>query len=162
MWAREYELIYIARPDLSDEELATIFDRTKKIITERDGHVLTVDEWGKKKLAYEIKKYAKGHFMYLLFLGDAAIVNEVERTFKLDDGLLRFLTVKVGDRVEIETRLAEAKEAELLKAAARTAEEAAADAGAAASASAPVAAEAPAAPVAAEAEPATADAGAAG
>ena len=119
MWAREYELIYIARPDLTDEELATIFDRTEKIITEREGHVLSVDEWGKKKLAYEIKKYAKGHFMYLLFLGDAAIVNEVERTMKIDDGLLRFLTVKVADRVLVADRLAEAKEAELLKAAAR-------------------------------------------
>jgi small subunit ribosomal protein S6 len=119
MWAREYELIYIARPDLTDEELATIFNRTEKIITERDGHMLSVDEWGKKKLAYEIKKYAKGHFMYLLFLGDAAIVDEIERTLKIDDGLLRFLTVKVGDRVAVEQRIVEAKEAALVRAAAR-------------------------------------------
>ena len=121
MWAREYELIYIARPDLTDEELATIFDRTSKIITDRDGHILTVDEWGKKKLAYEIKKYAKGHFVYLLFLGTPEMVDEVERTFRLDDGLLRFLTVKLGDRVHVADRLAAAKEAELVAAAAAAA-----------------------------------------
>ncbi|MCO4771168.1 MAG: 30S ribosomal protein S6 [Deltaproteobacteria bacterium] len=118
MWAREYELIYIARPDLSDEELATIFDRTSKIITDREGHILTVDEWGKKKLAYEIKKYAKGHFVYVLFLGDPSIVDEVERTFRLDDGLLRFLTVKLGDRVHVADRLSAAKEEALARAAA--------------------------------------------
>lgn len=127
MWAREYELIYIARPDLTDEELATIFDRTSKIITDRDGHILTVDEWGKKKLAYEIKKYAKGHFVYLLFLGTPEMVDEVERTFRLDDGLLRFLTVKLEDRVHVADRLAAAKEAELVAAAA--ADESAGDAG---------------------------------
>jgi len=143
MFAREYELIYIARPDLSDEELATIFNRTTKIITERDGHVLTVDEWGKKKLAYEIKKYAKGHFMYLQFLGDAAIVNEVERTFRLDDGLLRFLTVKLEDRVLVADRLVQAEEAALLKAAAESEAAEAAEDGAAPAAPAAAPAAAP-------------------
>ena len=115
MWAREYELIYIARPDLADEDLAKILDRTKGIITDRDGHILTVDEWGKKKLAYEIKKYAKGHFMYVLFLGTPDMVDEIERTMRIDDGCLRFLTVKLEDRVHVAERVAAQAEADLLK-----------------------------------------------
>jgi len=115
MWAREYELIYIARPDLADEDLAKILDRTKGIITDRDGHILTVDEWGKKKLAYEIKKYAKGHFMYVLFLGTPDMVDEIERTMRIDDGCLRFLTVKLEDRVQVDERIAAQAEADLLK-----------------------------------------------
>lgn len=123
MWAREYELIYIARPDLSDEDLAKILDRTKGIITDRDGHILTVDEWGKKKLAYEIKKYAKGHFMYVLFLGTPEMVDEIERVMRIDDGCLRFLTVKLQDRVHVEERVAAQAEAELVaQAAAATAD----------------------------------------
>ncbi len=130
MWAREYELIYIARPDLSDEELATIFDRTSGIITDREGHILTVDEWGKKKLAYEIRKYAKGHFVYVLFLGTPEMVDEVERTFRLDERLLRFLTVKLSDRVHVADRLA--THAEAAKAAPAASEDDDADAAGAA------------------------------
>jgi len=132
MWAREYELIYIARPDLSDEELATIFDRTSGIITDREGHILTVDEWGKKKLAYEIRKYAKGHFVYVLFLGTPEMVDEVERTFRLDERLLRFLTVKLNDRVHVADRLATQAEAAKVAEAAAAEGEAAADAAGAA------------------------------
>ena len=122
MWAREYELIYIARPDLADEDLAKILDRTQGIITDRDGTVLAVDEWGKKKLAYEIKKYAKGHFMYVLFLGTPAMVDEIERTMRIDDGCLRFLTVKLEDRVNVAERIIEEEENRALAEAAKNAE----------------------------------------
>ena len=115
MWAREYELIYIAKPDLSEEDLSAILERTKKVIADRNGHILNEDEWGKKKLAYEIQKYAKGHFMYLLYLGDTDIVNETERTLKLDDSILRFLTVKMADRVDVDTRIALQAERDLAK-----------------------------------------------
>lgn len=115
MWAREYELIYIARPDLSDEDLLKILDRTRGIITDRDGHILVEDEWGKKKLAYEIKKYAKGHFMYVLFLGTPEMVDEIERTMRIDEGCLRFLTVKVEDRVHVAERIAAQAEADEAK-----------------------------------------------
>lgn len=105
-FAREYELVYIARPDLADEDLEVIATRTQNIITERDGKVLKLDEWGKKKLAYEIRKYNKGHYMLVDYLGGAEIVKETERTLGIDDGVLRFLTIKVGDRVDVEERVA--------------------------------------------------------
>ena len=110
MWAREYELIYIAKPDLPDEDMAKIVERSQKVITDRGGQVLALEDWGKKKLAYEIQKYGKGHFVYVLFLGDAEMVSKSERLLRIDDSILRFLTVKIADRVAVDERVAAQKE----------------------------------------------------
>jgi small subunit ribosomal protein S6 len=123
MYAREYEIIYVAKPDISDEEVAAIGERTQKVITDRGGHVLAVDEWGKKKLAYDVKKYSKGHFVYLLWLGEPEIVAEIERTLRIDDKILRFLTVKIEERVEIQQRLADEEQRRLVRASAKPADD---------------------------------------
>jgi len=109
MYSREYELVFIIRPDVTDEDIETIKDRCARIISERDGNVLKVDDWGKRRLAYEIKDYGKGHFVLFNYLGSTEVVNELERTLRIDDSLLRFLTVKLADRVEVEVRAAEAE-----------------------------------------------------
>ncbi len=108
MYSREYELVFIVRPDVTDEDIETIKDRCSQIISEREGKVLKVDDWGKRRLAYEIRDYSKGHFVLINYLGSTEIVNELERTLRIDDSLLRFLTVKLADRVEVEARVAEA------------------------------------------------------
>jgi len=109
MYSREYELVFIIRPDVADEDIETIKDRSRGIITDRDGNVLNVDDWGKRRLAYEIQDYGKGHFVLFNYLGSTEVVNELERTLRIDDSLLRFLTVKLADRVEVEVRAAEAE-----------------------------------------------------
>ena len=107
MFAREYELIYIVRPDVAEEDLGTVQERTDKIIADRGGTVLKVDDWGSKRLAYDIQKHGKGHFVLFNFLSEPDTVTELERTLRIDDKVLRFLTVKVHDRVDVETRVAE-------------------------------------------------------
>jgi small subunit ribosomal protein S6 len=107
MYSREYELVYVVRPDVADADVEAIRERTSRIIGERKGHVLRVDDWGKRKLAYEIQKFNKGHYVLFNFLSDPEVVNEVERTLRIDDTILRFLTVKRGDRVEVDARIAE-------------------------------------------------------
>lgn len=107
MFAREYELIYIVRPDSPDEDLQKISDRTCKVITDASGTILDVDVWGKRKLAYEIEKFNKGHYTRVLFLTEPEVVAEVERTMRLDDTILRFLTVRLAERVDVDTRIAE-------------------------------------------------------
>ncbi len=111
MYSREYELVFIVRPDVSDEDIETIKDRNSGIVGDLKGHVLKVDDWGKRRLAYEIQDYGKGHFVLVNYLGSTEIVDELERTLRIDDSVLRFLTVKLGDRVDVETRVAEAKAA---------------------------------------------------
>ena len=116
MYAREYELTYIVRPDVSEEDVSTIQERTEKVITDRDGTLLKVDDWGVRKLAYDIQKFSKGHFVLLDFLGGAEAVDEAERTLRLDDKILRFLTVKLSDRVEVEARVSEMEALKLAEA----------------------------------------------
>ena len=107
MYAREYELIYIVRPDVGEEDLTTVQERTDKIIVERGGTVLKVDAWGTKRLAYDIQKHSKGHFVLFDFLSEPDTVAELERTLRIDDKVLRFLTVKLHDRVDVDARVAE-------------------------------------------------------
>lgn len=134
MFAREYELIWIVKPDVADEDLEAITDRTKNIVVERNGSILQVDDWGKRKLAYEVQKFSKGHYIRLHLLAQPEDVAELERTLRIDDRILRFLTVKVTDRVAQEARAAEFAEemaaAEALAAAAAAPAAPAADAGA--------------------------------
>jgi len=111
MYSREYELVFIIRPDVADEDIETIKDRSRDIITGQDGNVLDVDDWGKRRLAYEIQDYGKGHFVLFNYLGTTEVVNELERTLRIDDSVMRFLTVKLGERVDVESRVAEAAEA---------------------------------------------------
>jgi small subunit ribosomal protein S6 len=118
MFAREYELIWIVKPDVADEDVEAISTRTTKIVDERNGAVLDMDEWGKRKLAYEIQKFSKGHYMRMHFLAQPEDVAELERTLRIDDRILRFLSVKVVDRVLQEER---ANEFAALKAAAEAA-----------------------------------------
>jgi small subunit ribosomal protein S6 len=107
MFAREYELVFVVRPDVADEDLEVIKDRTTRIIEEREGKMLDVEDWGKRRLAYDIRKYSKGHYFLFRYLGGTDAVNEIERTFRIDDSVLRFLHIKEDDRVDVETRVAE-------------------------------------------------------
>ena len=109
MYSREYELVFIVRPDVTDEDIETIKDRNSGIIGDRKGHVLMIDDWGKRRLAYEIQDYGKGHFVLFNYLGSTEIVDELERTLRIDDSVLRFLTVKLAERVDVKARVAEAE-----------------------------------------------------
>lgn len=110
---REYELIYIIQPDATPEREKEIHSRIDDGIARAGGTFLLRDDWGKRKLAYEIRKFQKGHYVLVGFLGEGAIVDQLERGLRLDPDVLRFLTVKVQDEVrDIEGRIARAREEE--------------------------------------------------
>jgi small subunit ribosomal protein S6 len=79
---------------LTEEDITALIERTSNIITERKGVIAKVDKWGKRRLAYEIKKVKDGFYFLIDFAGDGAIVAEMERNFKIDDRILKFMTVK--------------------------------------------------------------------
>ncbi len=116
MILNEYETIYIARPDLTDDVMTKITSRFEQVITGNSGTILVSEDWGKRKLAYVISKHQRGHYIYLNYVGPSALVAEVERNLGLEDQLLRFLTVKLEDAVEIEARRALAEERKRLRA----------------------------------------------
>ena len=78
---RRYETIFIIDNDLSEEDRSSIFERLKELIDQHDGLLVNIDEWGSKKLAYEIKKKARGYYVRLDYCGSGSLVNEIERFF---------------------------------------------------------------------------------
>lgn len=115
MILNEYETIYVARPDLTDDVMTRITAKFESVVAERGGTMLVAEDWGKRKLAYLINKHQRGHYIYLNYCGPAALVGEMERNLGLEDDLLRFLTVKLGEDVEVESRRALAEERKRLR-----------------------------------------------
>ena len=112
---RRYETIFIIDPDLSEEERSPLFERLKDMIPQYDGLLVMTDEWGTKKLAYEIKKKSSGYYVRLDYCGTGTLVSEIERFFRIDDRVLKYMTVLFEkdvdvERVKEEIARAEAKE----------------------------------------------------
>ncbi len=115
---REYETIYIVRPDAAEEDSETISERVESVIDNDGGHLLKHDDWGARKLAYEIKdktegrKFERGNYHYYRYLAPSDTVAEVERNLRLLDPVLKFLTVKLEDNLIPAERLARSGEEE--------------------------------------------------
>ncbi len=109
---RRYETIFIVDPDLSDEERSPLFERLKPLFPQLDGFLVMVDEWGIKNLAYEIKKKKRGYYVRLDYCGTGPLVNEIERFFRIDDRVLKYMTVLLEEDVDLESLKAELAKAE--------------------------------------------------
>lgn len=92
-----YETTYITRPDASDEQQKTFLDKVKGIVQNHGGQVVAVEDWGKRRLAYPIQKETRGYYTYLMFTGNNSLVAELERNIRINEQVLRFLSVKLGD-----------------------------------------------------------------
>jgi small subunit ribosomal protein S6 len=100
---RKYETLFIVKPDLPEEEMETIKTRASTAITTKAGLEIVLQDWGKKRLAYPIRKHLKGNFVYLRYLSTGDSVDELERNLRVLDPVLRYITVKLDDRVDPET-----------------------------------------------------------
>jgi small subunit ribosomal protein S6 len=89
-----YESIFIVRPSLSDEDISKITEKIKGVLEKAGATLLKLENWGKKKLAYEVKRERKGTFVYLHFRSKGDVVGELERSYRLEDSVLKFLTVR--------------------------------------------------------------------
>ncbi len=92
----EYETIYILKADTPKETSESIAGRVLDII-KSGGKTTRVENWGRRKLAYEIQRQKRGVYVYLKYLGGGAIVSELERALRLQESVLRYHTVKLGD-----------------------------------------------------------------
>ncbi len=95
--AREYETIYVLRPDAGREASEGISTRVQDVISRESGRLTRVENWGYRKLAYPVRKQTRGVYVYVKYLGSGALVSELERNLRLQDSVLKFQTVKVGD-----------------------------------------------------------------
>nr|WP_320193271.1 30S ribosomal protein S6 [uncultured Desulfobacter sp.] len=119
---RKYETVFIADPDMSDQAREELLERVRGIIERENGILLNTDEWGLKKLSYEIKKKLRGYYVCLTYGGTGALVTELERNFRLSDLIMKFMTILITEHVTEESLKQEAEEA---KEAVRLAKEAA-------------------------------------
>ena len=111
---QRYEVIVIVLANLNDEDITALIERSQTIITDRKGVIAKIDKWGKRHLAYEIKKQKDGYYFLIDFAGNGSIVAEIERNYKIDDRILKFITVKkegasTREGIEQEIAAAEAK-----------------------------------------------------
>mgnify|MGYP005841203989 CR=1 FL=1 len=128
---REYETTFIVQPEISEEGNQALLGKLDGILESGGATRLMCEDHGKRKLAYEIKKFHKGHYYTLMFLDSGKVVPEIERVLRLDESVLRFLTIQADAEVtDVEKRKLEAAEKEVEQAkraaerAAREAEEA--------------------------------------
>jgi small subunit ribosomal protein S6 len=113
---RRYETIFIVDNDLSEEDHSPIFEKLTDLIHQHSGLLVMVDKWGSKKLAYEIKKKVRGYYVRLDYCGSGILVNEIERFFRIDDRILKYMTVLLDKDVDIEAvkeEIAKAQEAQI-------------------------------------------------
>jgi len=99
---RRYETFVIIDPDLSQEQREPLIGRVEELITQMDGFLVKTDDWGERKLAYDIKKKGRGYYVRFDFCGLAPLVNEIERFFRIDDRALKYMTVLLNRDVDLE------------------------------------------------------------
>lgn len=97
---RKYETIFIVNPELTEEDTKSVIDKASGIVQSHGGEVLRIDEWGSRRLAYEIKKMSKGYYILLHFSGNSDVLSELERNFHLMDAVLKYQTVRLGPKEE--------------------------------------------------------------
>jgi len=109
---RRYETIVIVDPDLGEEQRGPVFDRIRELIPQKGGLLVEFDEWGGRKLAYEIKKKQRGYYVRVDYCGGGDLVSEMERQFRIDDRVMKYMTVlldKEADMERIQEAMAEAE-----------------------------------------------------
>ena len=121
--SREYETIYILRPNTPNEGVAEVNTKVKAVIEGLGGKILKVDNWGKRRLAYEVAKERKGIYLYWLYLAQPGVVEETERNLRMLDSVIRYLTVKVDENIDVTARPTEIDDASYDKAAQTAADE---------------------------------------
>ncbi len=92
-----YELVYVLRPAIEDEEKDAVLDKVKAII-EESGEVAKVDVWGVKRLAYEIQKLREGYYVLVEFKASTDTPKELDRNLKINDNVIRHMVINVDGK----------------------------------------------------------------
>ena len=94
---RQYELVYVMNPSAGEEAVNGLHAQVEEIITTRGGQIDKTDNWGRRRLAYEIDRHKEGTYVLELFSGTGEIVGELDRRLKVADNILRYLIVRVDE-----------------------------------------------------------------
>jgi small subunit ribosomal protein S6 len=109
---REYETIYVLRPDVTRESQEKVASRMEEVVSREGGKLTQVENWGRRQLAYVVKKYRRGVYVYFKYVGGGQAVSEVERNLRMLDDVLKYQTVQVRadlDAATLEVNAADVK-----------------------------------------------------
>lgn len=98
---KRYETLFIVQIDLPEDELNSLIERYSTIVTNFKGTIVNIEKWGKRKLAYEIKKQTNGYYLLIDYVGKSSIIDELERNCKIDDKILKFMTIMKDDKADL-------------------------------------------------------------
>ena len=124
---RTYELMFIVRPDMADEDLDKLISNLESTVTSAQGSIKSIDRMGKRRLAYMVRKFREGVYILMTIEGAGAVIHELERRLRVSEPVIKFLTVRIDEeqkRLEKIKKLRDAKKKVSAQPAA-TAEEAA-------------------------------------
>ncbi len=105
-----YEGVILFHADANEETMKEFFRKNKKIIQDYDGEISNLDTWGKRKLANPINKETSANFFHILFKANNAAVAELERTMRINEKVLRFMFIRLDDRVDLKSHASKYKE----------------------------------------------------
>ncbi|MBF4695477.1 30S ribosomal protein S6 [Fusibacter ferrireducens] len=94
---RKYETLFIFKPSIEEEKKVELLEKFKSIIN-ADGEVEKVEEWGNRKLAYEIEKVKEGYYVLVNFKANPELPKELERNFKIADEVIRYIIINLEDK----------------------------------------------------------------
>lgn len=97
---RTYESLYIVHPEVVGDDLTAMVDKFQEILTGQQAEILKLDNWGVRKLAYPIAKQGRGSYVQVIFQAEPQVIAEYERRLRLDEKILRFLTVLFDGDIE--------------------------------------------------------------
>ena len=93
-----YETTFIVSASLEDSQIEAAINRTQEFITRNGGEISAVNRWGRRRLAYPIQKKNNGFYINLEYTADGSLIAQLERTFLLDENILRFLSIKLNKK----------------------------------------------------------------
>jgi small subunit ribosomal protein S6 len=98
--SRIYEELFILRPDITEEETTAVIDQVRGVVTQAGGTIDKEERWGVRKLAYRVEKRAEGFYVLLQLSVAASAVREVERRLRVNDAVLKHLTVRIDEKLK--------------------------------------------------------------
>jgi small subunit ribosomal protein S6 len=97
---RVYEELFVVKPDAPTEEVDAYIGQVKELITHAGGTIEKEENWGKRKLAYRVQKYAEGGYVLLQFTAEPETIHEVERRMRVTDMVIKFITVRIDEKMK--------------------------------------------------------------
>jgi small subunit ribosomal protein S6 len=107
---RNYEVVFVAAPTLASDELEGFINHIQTVVEGKNGKVVKVDNWGKKSLAYKIKRFREGYYVVLNIEGDGSAIAELERRFRVTDYIIRYISVRIDEDLKRSEKIKAARQ----------------------------------------------------